>query len=258
MSRRVAWVAELLEIADVLDRRPAELSGGQRQRVAMGRALVREPDAFLLDEPLSNLDARLRAQVRLEIAELQKRTGATMIYVTHDQVEAMTLGQRVAVLERGQLQQVAPPRELYDHPANTFVAGFIGSPPMNLFPTLLARDGAHGASVRLGGEHIAVPADRLPPSAPELRGRITAGIRPESIRILFEPRSGTVAARVKSIERLGHESLVTVEAPAGEVGAELVARVALMPTLAPGDTVYAELDPHAVHLFAPDGRAVTG
>src|SRR5574340_1075994 len=138
MRRRVESVASLLDITPLLDRLPKQLSGGQRQRVAMGRALVRNPAVFLLDEPLSNLDAKLRGQVRAEIGDLQHRTRTTMIYVTHDQVEAMTLGDRVAVLDRGRLQQVAPPRELYDRPANVFVAGFIGHPPMNLFPAQLA------------------------------------------------------------------------------------------------------------------------
>src|SRR5438094_3846178 len=135
MRRRVERAADLLGIGPLLERLPKQLSGGQRQRVAMGRALVREPSVFLLDEPLSNLDAKLRLQVRAEIGELQARTHTTMIYVTHDQVEAMTLGDRVAVLDRGRLQQVAPPRDLYDRHANAFVAGFIGNPPMNLFPT---------------------------------------------------------------------------------------------------------------------------
>src|SRR6184192_4141226 len=140
MRRRVEHVADLLDITALLDRLPKQLSGGQRQRIAMGRALVREPAVFLLDEPLSNLDAKLRVQVRAEIKELQQRTRTTMVYVTHDQVEAMTLGDRVAVLDAGRLQQVAPPRELYERPANVFVAGFIGNPPMNLFPTRLSTD----------------------------------------------------------------------------------------------------------------------
>jgi multiple sugar transport system ATP-binding protein len=140
IRRRVEWAAGLLGLAEVMDRLPKQLSGGQRQRVAMGRALVREPSVFLLDEPLSNLDAKLRTQVRAEIGDLQRRMGATMIYVTHDQVEAMTLGQRIAVLNRGEIQQVADPKTLYEHPANAFVAGFIGSPPMNLFEAVFDRD----------------------------------------------------------------------------------------------------------------------
>src|SRR3989449_3365971 len=139
MRQRVERVAGLLDITALLDRLPKQLSGGQRQRVAMGRALVREPSVFLLDEPLSNLDAKLRVQVRAEIKELQQRTRTTMIYVTHDQVEAMTLGDRVAVLDRGRLQQIAPPGALYERPTNVVVASFIGNPPMNLFPARVAR-----------------------------------------------------------------------------------------------------------------------
>src|SRR5687768_6897161 len=134
IEKKVLWAAGLLNLSQKLDRLPKQLSGGERQRVAMGRALVREPTVFLLDEPLSNLDAKLRGEVRAEIADLQRRTETTMIYVTHDQVEAMTLGQRITVLDRGHIQQVGTPRDVYDHPANVFVAGFIGNPPMNLLP----------------------------------------------------------------------------------------------------------------------------
>jgi multiple sugar transport system ATP-binding protein len=155
IRRRVEWAAGLLDIAQVLERLPKQLSGGQRQRVAMGRALVREPAVFLLDEPLSNLDAKLRVQVRAEIGALQQRTGTTMIYVTHDQIEAMTLGDRVGVLHQGRLQQVAPPRELYDRPANVFVAGFIGNPPMNLFPTRVAIDSDH-ATMTVGDQAVGI------------------------------------------------------------------------------------------------------
>src|SRR5450759_2807321 len=154
MQRRIDWAAGLLDITALLDRLPKQLSGGQRQRVAMGRALVREPTVFLLDEPLSNLDAKLRVQVRAEIGELQRRTATTMIYVTHDQVEAMTLGDRVVVLNPGRLQPVAPPRELYDRPANVFVAGFIGNPPMNLFSTRLSVADRHRATMTVGDQSV--------------------------------------------------------------------------------------------------------
>jgi ABC-type sugar transport system ATPase subunit len=157
VAQRVAATADLLGIGPLLDRLPRQLSGGQRQRVAMGRALVREPSVFLLDEPLSNLDAKLRVQVRAEIAEIQRRTGTTMLYVTHDQSEAMTLGHRVAVLDAGRLQQVAPPRELYDRPANVMVAGFIGTPPMNLMPATLDTSAP-------GAPRLAVGAWHLPPA----------------------------------------------------------------------------------------------
>src|SRR5262245_8415581 len=178
---QVDRVAETLGLTALLDRLPKQLSGGQRQRVAMGRALVREPDAFLMDEPLSNLDARLRTQVRAEIKELQRRTKTTTLYVTHDQVEAMTLGDRVAVLDHGVLQQVAPPRELYDRPANAFVAGFIGNPPMNLFPTRL--DTADGRLVFRIGDQTAPAGER--PGVP-LRVPLTGGVRPEAIALVTD------------------------------------------------------------------------
>ncbi len=182
---KIARVAEMLQLGELLERKPAQLSGGQRQRVAMGRALIREASVFLLDEPLSNLDAKLRVQVRAEIAELQRQLGATMLYVTHDQTEAMTLGQRVAVFNQGKLQQIATPRELYDTPANIFVAGFIGQPPMNLIPAALLPYPPEGAGDK---PH-------------------TLGIRPESLRIAALNEPG-LAVCVDMIEFLGHETLV--------------------------------------------------
>ena len=164
ITRKVENAAALLDLTQYLDRKPRQLSGGQRQRVAMGRALVREPSVFLMDEPLSNLDAKLRVQMRSEIAQIQRRLGTTTIYVTHDQVEAMTMGDRVAVMRLGVLQQVAVPSELYDNPANTFVAGFIGTPPMNLFHADLTLD-ADEPHLMIGPERVALPArvlDRIP------------------------------------------------------------------------------------------------
>src|SRR5262245_12007713 len=224
IRRRVEAVAGLLAIAPLLERRPAELSGGERQRVAMGRALVREPSVFLLDEPLSNLDAKLRVRVRAEIAELQRRTGTTMLYVTHDQGEAMTLGERVAVLHEGRLQQLAPPRELYARPANLFVAGFIGSPPMNLLRGRLGADAGGGPALELAGQRLALPA-RLAAAARDAGdGALTLGVRPEALR-LAAPRAGALRARVLFGEFLGHELLAHLEL--GEAsGARLVARLA--------------------------------
>jgi ABC-type sugar transport system ATPase subunit len=190
-AKKIAWAAEILQLGEVLERKPAQLSGGQRQRVAMGRALVREAAVFLLDEPLSNLDAKLRVQVRAEIAALQRSLGTTMLYVTHDQTEAMTLGQRVAVLNQGKLQQIATPRELYDAPANTFVAGFIGQPPMNLIPALLLPS-------PLVGER---PGERAEEKC------VTVGIRPESLHIARLDEPG-LPVNVDMIEFLGHETLV--------------------------------------------------
>ncbi len=252
--RRVEATAGLLEIGPFLDRLPKQLSGGQRQRVAMGRALVREPSVFLLDEPLSNLDARLRVQVRAEIKELQARTRTTMIYVTHDQVEAMTLADRVAVMNEGRLQQVAPPRELYDRPGNAFVAGFIGNPPMNLFPTRLSVDGGSRFVLELGRRTLSV----APAGIAETRLRdsvgvpLTAGMRPEAVRLAA---NGAVRAIVEHVENLGHETLAYVGV---EGGVRLVARVRGMPELAKGASVGVEVDPGEVHLFGEDGRSLAG
>ncbi|HEX6997787.1 MAG TPA: sn-glycerol-3-phosphate ABC transporter ATP-binding protein UgpC [Gammaproteobacteria bacterium] len=206
---KVERAADMLELEEQLTRKPSELSGGQRQRVAMGRAIVRDARAFLFDEPLSNLDARLRAQMRAEIARLQRRLGTTTVYVTHDQTEAMTLGDRVAVLRKGVLQQCAAPRELYERPANLFVAAFIGAPPMTLLPARLEQD------------RLALPFLELPPppdvDAASLRARpLVAGIRPESCvaaeRVAPErrPRGATFEGVVDVIEWLGHEQYAHV------------------------------------------------
>ena len=228
-ASRVARVAELLALGALLERWPRQLSGGERQRVAMGRALVREPAAFLLDEPLSNLDAKLRVQVRAEIAELRRRTATTMLYVTHDQVEALTLGDRVAVLERGRLQQLATPHELYRRPANRFVAGFIGSPPMNFLPA------------------------RLLPGA-RASGDLTAGVRPEGVSLVEADAPDALAARVETVEVLGHETLVHVRLAAADV--RWVTREPGLAQRKPGERVGLRVAPAEVHLFAEDGRAV--
>jgi multiple sugar transport system ATP-binding protein len=205
-TQRIAEVAALLDIVPLLDRLPKHLSGGQRQRVAMGRALVRNPSAFLLDEPLSNLDAKLRVQVRADIVQLQERTRTTMLYVTHDQVEAMTLGHRVAVLHQGRLQQLATPREVYDRPANAFVAGFIGSPPMNLFAAHVS-----GSDVR-----CAVFAEQRVPLPPDVQQRcpagaaVTVGIRPEALQVAAPSADAALSGTVEHVEALGHETLVYV------------------------------------------------
>jgi ABC-type sugar transport system ATPase subunit len=256
IRRRVAEVAELLAIAGLLERLPRELSGGERQRVAMGRALVREPSVFLLDEPLSNLDAKLRVHVRAEIGDLQRRTGTTMLYVTHDQVEAMTLGQRVAVLHRGRLQQVAAPRELYARPANLFVAGFIGSPPMNLLPARLAAAAGGGAYLELAGQRVALPAALAAAAAGE--AALTAGLRPEALRLVPAASEGALRARALHVEYLGHEVLahVALGPDAAADAPRLVARLADGRALARGAAVGVALDPAELHLFGADGRAL--
>lgn len=213
IDRQVHRAAEMLGLNDLLQRRPKQLSGGQSQRVAMGRAIVRNPAVFLMDEPLSNLDAKLRVQIRRDIVQLQQQMKTTTVYVTHDQVEAMTLGQRVAVLHAGRLQQVATPHDLYDRPDNTFVAGFIGSPGMNLFTTRLVRN-AHGSpSVLLAGRHLEIAGSLLDHYADlnsYLDTRVIAGLRPEAF-ITQPPTTGKqqeITVTVQSIEPLGHETLL--------------------------------------------------
>ncbi|WP_116114912.1 ABC transporter ATP-binding protein [Austwickia chelonae] len=195
IRKRVEEAAKILDLTEYLERKPKALSGGQRQRVAMGRAIVREPKVFLMDEPLSNLDAKLRVQTRTQIASLQRRLGITTVYVTHDQVEAMTMGDRVAVLKDGILQQCDSPRQMYDHPNNVFVAGFIGSPAMNLFDMDVAGDG-----VRFGSATLAVD---LGPSAPS-SGRITLGVRPEDLEIA----DSGLPVTVEVVEELGADAYV--------------------------------------------------
>jgi ABC-type sugar transport system ATPase subunit len=244
IATRVREVAELLEIAALLDRLPKQLSGGQRQRVAMGRALVRKPTVFLLDEPLSNLDAKLRVQVRAEIGALQQRTRTTMVYVTHDQVEAMTLGQRVAVMDRGILQQCVPPVELYARPVNTFVASFIGNPPMNLLPVQV-----NGSVVRIGDQQLTL---LHPPPAESS----TIGIRPESFAL---DGNGDVMleATVEHVEWLGHETLLhaSVRGFAKERAA-VVARVAGMRALAAGGSIRLGTREPFLYWFGATGNAI--
>jgi multiple sugar transport system ATP-binding protein len=204
IDQRVHRIARLLELEEQLPRRPRQLSGGQRQRVAMGRAIVREPQAFLMDEPLSNLDAKLRTQMRAEISLLHKELCVTTIYVTHDQVEAMTLGERVAVMRKGELQQVAPPQELYDRPANLFVAGFIGSPSMNFVQARVeAADG--GLGIVFGNERLAVD-DRELAEHPSLRdhvgNQVVVGIRPEHLEDAALATDGRADRRVRGLVRL--------------------------------------------------------
>ncbi len=218
VDSRVRKAAAILELEPYLDRKPAQLSGGQRQRVAMGRAIVRQPSAFLMDEPLSNLDAKLRVQMRAEIARLQRDLGVTTIYVTHDQVEAMTMGDRVAVLKDGYLQQVDTPQKLYDHPTNVFVAAFIGSPSMNLYEGRLTVDGDH--SVQIGPQRVALPPEVLS-TRPALQQydskNVIVGIRPEDLEdaavATGVPADRHVKAKVRLVEALGSELMVHLELP---------------------------------------------
>ena len=210
VEERTAWAARMLDLTPYLDRKPRQLSGGQRQRVAMGRAIVREPKVFLMDEPLSNLDAKLRVQMRGEIAKLQHELGTTTIYVTHDQVEAMTMGQRVAVMHQGALQQVDAPQRLYDEPANLFVAGFIGTPPMNLFAADV-RVAEGRVTVSLDGQELPVPDGALERyrTLASYNGRTVAmGIRSEDLHPAeLRPELPRITARLELIEALGSETM---------------------------------------------------
>jgi len=264
IRRRVDQAAALLELTELLDRRPASLSGGQRQRVAMGRALVREPAAFLMDEPLSNLDAKLRIQMRTEIARLQRRLGTTTVYVTHDQTEAMTLGDRVAVLRRGVVQQIGTPRELYTAPANLFVAGFIGAPSMNFLPARIERD-------RLLLPMAEAP---VPEGVPDVGPALIAGLRPEHLVPAADapghwPR---FEVTVDVLEWLGADLYAYFDLEAGEFAGlpeELnlptrggrvqgVARLDTATGAAEGDPLGLAFDPRCLHLFdAGDGRRLT-
>jgi ABC-type sugar transport system ATPase subunit len=257
VDRRVGEIGGMLGLQDLMKRRPGQLSGGQRQRVAMGRALVREPQVFLLDEPLSNLDAKLRVQMRAELKRLHHRLGVTTIYVTHDQVEAMTLGDRIAVMNGGRLQQIGVPQHVYDRPANVFVAGFIGSPPMNL---LLGT--AHGGSVSAGA--LAFDRDSVQD------GPVTLGVRPETFRGAGAEVDGPrIDMLVEVVEPLGDEVLVhgsvdaqPVRSGAEEEDATLLAQVDSRAPVtvrfdpgtrpAPGDRVTLTADPKAIHLFDAD------
>jgi multiple sugar transport system ATP-binding protein len=256
VRERALKVARMLELEPLLQHKPALLSGGQRQRVAMARALVRDPVAFLMDEPLSNLDAKLRVQMRSEIAALQQRTGTTTVYVTHDQVEAMTMGDRVAVFNDGWLQQVDTPQQLFERPVNTFVAGFIGSPGMNLIPSRLEPSG-DGPALALAGERIVLGHglearfDR-PGDSAGLVARI--GLRPEDVvdpQLAGEGRC--LHGRVVLTELLGREQMVYLDL---RDGTRVVARLHANHRLRTGDEIAIGIDPARLYLFQADGRAL--
>jgi multiple sugar transport system ATP-binding protein len=270
--QRVEEIARVLGLGDMLQRRPSQLSGGQRQRVAMGRAIVREPKAFLMDEPLSNLDAKLRVQMRAEIARIQQALKVTTLYVTHDQVEAMTMGNRVAVMRDGMLQQVDTPQKLYDAPRNLFVASFVGSPPMNLMEASVERDGV----LQLGDAQIELPSDVVA-ERPALRDfvgrRIAIGIRPEDVREASGWDGARLRGRILLVEALGAEQLVhidiaahplergdlvdtTAQPPGPSLGVGDVERAVTLLgrfdrhlLLLPGEAVEVAIDPRLLHFF---------
>jgi multiple sugar transport system ATP-binding protein len=283
IDKRVGDAARILDLEPYLKRKPKALSGGQRQRVAMGRAIVRQPSAFLMDEPLSNLDAKLRVQMRAEIRGLQRDLGVTTIYVTHDQVEAMTMGDRVAVMRKGELQQAADPQELYDHPVNLFVAGFIGSPAMNMLEATLERDDGT-MKVVTGSQEIQLSEETLS-QRPALRGyegrKVVLGIRPEDLedhQLAGETaHGGTLEGTVTLREALGAEIMVhfSVDAPpaftadvkelaedvgeaeraeahAGEGKAVIVGRFGARSRVKPGEHVDVAVDTRQLHFFDVD------
>jgi multiple sugar transport system ATP-binding protein len=273
--RRVEEAAQILGLTDALDRKPAQLSGGQRQRVAMGRAIVREPVAFLMDEPLSNLDAKLRVQMRAEVSQIHRRLGVATMYVTHDQTEAMTMGDRVAVLNAGVLQQCDRPQVLYDNPANLFVAGFMGSPAMNLYEATI---GPEARSARLGSQEIALSPAVLqarPGLSAYTEKKVVLGIRPEELALARDdggPASPTITADVELVEALGSESLVHFRLDAqrvvatdsvgeeqlGEMVGSGVARVAARTAMTTGDRVSLALNESALHFFDPGSGLAVG
>jgi multiple sugar transport system ATP-binding protein len=265
IEARVRRAATILQLEPLLDRKPRALSGGQRQRVAIGRAIVREPDVFLFDEPLSNLDASLRGQMRIEIARLHAQLGATMVYVTHDQVEAMTLASRIVVLNAGRIEQIGAPMELYRQPANLFVAGFLGSPGMNFLPGVVVRTDGGAAELDVAGARIAIAGgfaafasggnSGASNSNGGIRGGdigVTVGIRPEHIG--FSSGEHGVPGQVAHIERLGGEALVHVRVGPDDLA--LVAKAAGGASIAAGERVRLSFDPGDMHLFDHRGEAV--
>jgi multiple sugar transport system ATP-binding protein len=259
IKRKVDEAASILHLTDFLQRRPKALSGGQRQRVAMGRAIVRNPQAFLMDEPLSNLDAKLRVEMRLEIARIQRLLGVATVYVTHDQVEAMTMGDRVAVMRDGKLQQVDTPQDLYDRPANEFVAGFMGSPPMNLLRCHL-RPGQDRVEAVFGEQVIELPSRYLSShDLPASGVDVVLGVRPEDVIIADASSSNTIKTRVERCEALGSEILVHLShldaTRAGSPGADdsrgsrLVAKMGPRTKVTTGDVLSVQISPEHAHFF---------
>ena len=259
IDRRVRQAAGILDITAVLDRTPKQLSGGQRQRVAVGRAIVRQPQVFLFDEPLSNLDAKLRVQTRREISKLHRQLGATMIYVTHDQVEAMTMGDRIVVLDKGRVQQIDTPLNLYDHPANRFVAGFIGSPAMNFIEGRISTTAA-GARFEGSAGSVSVPLEpgRARTLAAQGDRAVTLGVRPEDVYVASGPRPATATAesalRLEAVEPMGNEIFLHAKA----ADHELTARVAPQAIPEAGQPVTLAFDTAKVHFFDAETGAAIG
>ena len=255
IDKRVKEAAKILGLTEYLDRKPKALSGGQRQRVAMGRAIVRKPKVFLMDEPLSNLDAKLRVQTRTQIASLQRSLCVTTVYVTHDQTEALTMGDRIAVLKDGVLQQVGTPREMYDKPANEFVAGFIGSPAMNL-----GRFEVKGDVATLGSAKIKLSRATLDALKPEDNDKVVIGFRPESLDVVTASDELSIPVRLSFVEELGSDAYIYGELVgsegseaklgSGEDSSQIIVRVPPRTAPEPGETVYVRIRPGQEHIFS--------
>jgi len=252
ITAAVQRAAQILQIEPLLERRPKDLSGGQRQRVAIGRAIVRKPGVFLFDEPLSNLDAALRVQMRVELSRLHTDLRTTMVYVTHDQVEAMTLANRIVVINEGRIEQVGSPLELYHHPANRFVAGFIGSPKMNFLACALASASESGAQVRLqDGTHMAVAADARGLAEGQA---LMVGIRPEHVVAARTPSEGSARTTVRVAENLGDTVFLYVESP--DSNGPLTVKTHPENPLGAGDEAHLSFPPECCYLFGPDGKTL--
>jgi multiple sugar transport system ATP-binding protein len=249
IERKIRDAAEILQINELLDRKPGQLSGGQRQRVAIGRAIVREPRIFLFDEPLSNLDAELRTQMRVEINKLHRRLGVTMIFVTHDQVEAMTLADRIVVLRKGVIQQVGTPLELYNKPANVFVAGFIGSPRMNLMPGRIGTVEGHHAEIDLHhGQRLRTDF----PNPPKPGSSITIGVRPEHL-VPVGAGEGVLRGEVQIAEQLGGETYVYVTLPGAQ---SVTVEIKGQADVRSGESMELAFDGGKFHVFGPDEQVM--
>ncbi|ASV88645.1 ABC transporter family protein (plasmid) [Ochrobactrum quorumnocens] len=248
IDRRVNSAAQILEISTCLDRKPQQLSGGQRQRVAIGRAIVKEPKAFLFDEPLSNLDAALRGRTRLELASLHQRLGATMVFVTHDQVEAMTLADRIVVMNACKIEQIGTPTEIYQKPATRFVAGFVGTPAMSFLPVLSAQADIDRTIIDVGG----IGSLRLQ-MREDSSNIITMGVRPEDVKVVNPAEIGCVKAKVEIVERLGERTLLYTRL---HNGSQLTAQADGRTSIKAKDEIYLKLNLNFVHLFAQDGRTL--
>ena len=254
INKRVDEAARILDLEPYLERKPKALSGGQRQRVAMGRAIVRKPQVFLMDEPLSNLDAKLRVQTRTQIASLQRELGVTTVYVTHDQTEALTMGDRIAVLNNGLLQQVGTPQEMYEHPANDFVAGFIGSPAMNLGSFTI-----DGTNAILGPARVPLSQATLDALTPADGGKITIGFRPEGLEVVSETEENTIPIEVEFVEELGSDAYVYGHLAGSTEGLgstdegsakQIIVRVPPRTAPARGGVIHARIRPGQQHNFS--------